>query len=127
MPAKLYALKPFLQFSIGFIWLFSGLTYAFFWPKIGSYGLLAQIGINTFWQPIVLYSASTLDIALGIAMLCGWYLKKICILQIIVTLFYTFILTLIIPALWLDPLGPLTKNISLIAATLALFTLVEKK
>lgn len=125
--AKLYFLKPLLQVSIAFIWLFTALCSAFFYPATASYELLAKIGINDFWQPIVLYGASILDAFIGIAMLCGYQLKKICLLQIIFILLYTAVITWKLPYLWLDPFAPIAKNIPLLASILVFLALESDK
>ncbi len=121
--AKLYFLKPLLQISIAFIWLFSAICSAFFYPAADSYQLLAKIGINQFWQPILLYGASGLDALLGIAMLCSYQLRKICLLQIILIVIYTVIITWKLPNLWLDPFGPIAKNIPLLVSILVFLAL----
>jgi nucleoside-diphosphate-sugar epimerase len=121
--ARLYFLKPLLQISIGFIWLFTAVCSIFFYPKSNSYHLLAQIGINELWQPILLYGAGILDAALGIAMLCSYQLKRVCILQIIVIGLYSAIITWKLPHLWLDPFAPIAKNIPLVVATLVFLAL----
>jgi len=45
--ARLYFLKPLLQISIAFIWLFTAAFSLFFYPKTASYHLLVQIGVPT--------------------------------------------------------------------------------
>jgi nucleoside-diphosphate-sugar epimerase len=121
--ARLYFLKPLLQISIAFIWLFTAACSIFFYPKSNSYKLLEEIGVNNFWQPILLYGASILDAALGIAILFSYHLKKVCILQIIVIGLYSAIITWKLPHLWLEPFAPIAKNIPLIVAILVLLAL----
>lgn len=116
--ARLFFLKPLLQSSIAFIWLFTGMCSLFFYPKAGSYSLLAHMGINTFWQPVLLYGASVLDIAIGFALLISYHLKRICQLQLIIILFYTALITWKLPHLWLEPFAPIAKNIPLLVAIL---------
>lgn len=114
--ARLYFLKPLLQFSIAFLWLFTAACSLFFYPKIVSYQLLAETGISTFWQPIVFYSACALDAAFGLAMLLSYQLKKVAILQIVLIFIYTMIITWKLPHLWLEPFAPIAKNIPIIVA-----------
>jgi len=121
--AKLYFLKPLLQLSIAFVWIFSGICAAFLFPKESSYLLLTDIGIKLEWQPLVLYSASALDIVLGLATFVGFQLKKMGVLQCIVMLFYSLIVSWKLPALWIDPFGPITKNIPLFVAILIMISL----
>ena len=121
--ARIYFLKPLLQFSIAFVWLFTAVCSLFFYPTVNSYNLLTQIGVNHFWQPIILYGSIFLDAFLGVAMLCSYQLKRIAILQIIVILAYSIIITWKLPYLWLDPFAPIIKNIPLIVAILIFLAL----
>jgi hypothetical protein len=121
--ARLYFLKPLLQLSIGFLWLYTAACSLFFYPETASYDLLAQIGVNIFWQPILFYSASIMDAVLGIAMLCGFQLKKIGALQVLIILIYSAIITWKLPYLWLEPFAPIAKNIPLLVATLVFLAL----
>lgn len=116
--ARLFFLKPALQFSIAFVWIFTALCSAFFYSKSASYDLLTQVGIPTPWQPLFLYGASAIDGLLGLALLFWYQLKKVCMLQIGIILLYSAIITVMLPHLWLDPFGSITKNIPLIVATL---------
>lgn len=116
--ARLFFLKPSLQFSIGFLWIFTALCSAFFYPKANSYHLLSQVGIPKQWQSLFLYGASLIDGLLGISMLFWFQLKKVCVLQISLVIFYTLIISFMLPHLWLEPFAPIVKNIPLIIATL---------
>lgn len=121
--ARLYFLKPLLQMSIAFLWIFTAICSIFLYPRTNSYDLLAQIGVGQFFQPILLYGASLVNAILGMSMLFGLQLKKICVLQIIVVLFYTAIVTWKLPSLWLEPFAPIVKNVPLIVATLIFLAL----
>lgn len=125
--ARLYFLKPFLQFSIVFIWLFSALCSAFLYPKVDSYHLLKQIGAGPFWQPVLLYSASALDALLGFAVLLRFRVKLIGCLQILIILLYTAIITWKLPNFWLEPFAPIAKNLPFIAAILTYLALETER
>lgn len=121
--ARLFFLKPALQFSIAFVWIFTALCSAFFYPKSASYELLAQVGIPTAWQPLFLYGASVINGLLGLAMLFWYQLKTVCMLQIGIIVLYSTIVTVMLPHLWWDPFGTIAKNIPLIVATLVFLAL----
>lgn len=121
--AKLYCLKPILQYSLAFIWLFSALVGLCLYPKTASYHMLSQAGIAPLWQPFFLYGSCLLDGVLGLAMLCHFQLKKVCTLQIIAILGYTLYLSFTLPYLWLELFAPIAKNIPLLAATLVFLAL----
>lgn len=121
--ARLYFLKPLLQISLAFLWIFTAACSLFLYPHKISYDLLAAIGINHFSQPILLYGASILDLGLGLALLCSYKLKKVCVLQISLIILYSLIITWKLPQLWIEPFAPLVKNIPIIAATLVFLAL----
>lgn len=121
--ARLYFIKPVLKWSIAFIWLFTAISCLFFYPRAASYDLLAQVGVSTFWQPFLFYSAVLLDAGIGLSVLCMKHIKKIGLLQILIILGYSALLTWKLPNLWFEPFAPLAKNIPLLAAILVYLAL----
>lgn len=114
--AKLYFVKPLLQWSLAFLWIFTALCSVWFYPITDSYALLKQIGISAFWQPILLYGAAFLDFGIGLALLMNFQIKKIGVLQSLLIVIYSLIITIKIPQFWLEPCGPITKNIPLLVS-----------
>ncbi|KPJ93454.1 MAG: hypothetical protein AMJ53_07210 [Gammaproteobacteria bacterium SG8_11] len=125
LDAKLYFLLPLLRYSLAVLWVASGLLSAFAYPMESSYAMLNEVGIPNSIASATLYSASALDTGLGVALLFSYRLPIVLLLQIVVMLVYTAIITFSLPELWLHPFGPVTKNIPLIAATWLLLA-VEK-
>ena len=64
---------------------------------------------------------------IGIALLRNWRPKAIALAQIALVLAYTAGLTLLAPALWLDPYGGLLKNLPILALLFAHLALVEER
>ena len=125
--ARLFFLRPLLRLSIGFLWLFTGIVSAFIYPLEESYQLLAATGISGIWAPIMLYSASVLDGMLGIATLFNYKIRLVVALQLLLILSYMVIITIALPALWIHPFGPITKNLPLIVATLIMLVFEDKQ
>ncbi len=125
--ARLFFLKPTLKLSIAFVWIFTAITCLFFYPKSGSYFLLSQMGVSTFWQPILFYGASIVDAYLGVAMLCTIQVRTVALIQILMIVIYSSLLTWKLPYLWFEPFAPLAKNIPLIAAILVFLALESDK
>jgi hypothetical protein len=124
--AGLYFLAPLLRISIAFLWLYTGLVSAFFYPVEQSYAMLAKVGINGYWQPLMLYGAVLIDLMLGIATLIHTRLQQIWFLQIGIILFYSTIILLWLPEYWLHPFGPMSKNLPLLAAILILLVMQRR-
>ncbi len=78
-------------------------------------------------QPIVLYALSAIDILLGLATLLNYRLFIVGSMQCFVMLFYTLIISVVLPAYWLHPFAPLAKNIPLLVATLVMMALASER
>ncbi len=124
--ARLFFLRPLLRLSIAFIWIFTGLVSGWLYPLEESYKLLAATGVSGMIAPFALYGAASLDLGLGIATLFAYHLRWVVVLQIILMLSYTIIISFSLPELWLHPFGAISKNIPLLVATLILLVLEEK-
>ena len=101
------------RLSLSFLWFFTGITSVFFAKDIG-YEVLANGGIKGNLATLSIYSGSFLDIVISFWLLSGKYLKNCYLIQIIVIVLYTLLLTAIEPNFWIHPFGPLTKNIPLL-------------
>lgn len=124
--AGLYPLRPLLRLSIAFVWLFTGIVSAFIYPVEQSYALLARAGIEGIWQPVMLYGAAATNLLLGMATLTAFRLRQVAWLQIGIILMYSTIISVWLPEHWAHPFGPLSKNLPLIMATLAMLVLERR-
>ncbi|MBB3352989.1 uncharacterized protein YbjT (DUF2867 family) [Rhizobium sp. BK049] len=122
--ARLYLLKPIVISGLSAFWLLSGLI-----------PLLAVQKASAHFLPFMPDAAATaltlltclIDIALGAAVLVRPLARRALLGMLAVSLAYLTGGTLLEPALWLDPLGPLVKVLPLILLTLtALATLDER-
>jgi nucleoside-diphosphate-sugar epimerase len=112
--ASLYLIRPLLRLIIGFVWIWSGVVSAFLYPQAQALELLHEIGIPEGLDIYMLYTASFLDIALGVLTIMGCCLRGLLSLQMVVIVVYTLLLTLLAPYHWLHPFGPVLKNIPLV-------------
>jgi len=112
------------RLSLGFLWFFTGITSVFFAKDIG-YEVLANGGIKGNLATLSIYSGSFLDIVISFWLLSGKYLRNCYLIQIIVIVLYTLLLTAIEPNFWIHPFGPLTKNIPLLVMIYYLYQLVN--
>lgn len=125
--AKLYFVKPLLQFSLAFLWIFTGICSLWLYPLSASFALLGQVGIHGFWQSVSLWSASLIDIGIGTALLFNFQVKKTCIFQFLMIIAYSLIITVKLPQLWLEPFGPITKNFPILISIYILYILGPDK
>ncbi|CAN7473906.1 SDR family oxidoreductase [Rhizobium leguminosarum] len=122
--ARLYLLKPLVISGLSVFWLLSGLI-----------PLLALEKTSAHFLPFMPEAAATaltlatclIDIALGAAVLLRPLAKRALLGMLAVSFAYLAGASLLEPALWLDPLGPLVKVLPSILLTLiALATLDER-
>lgn len=121
--ADLYFIRPFLNLVIAFVWIWSGLVTAFFYPHEQGLLLLNDVGITGPITSYVLYFSAGFDIAIGLLMLFNYKLQELLWFQLIVILFYTIILTFFAPYHWFHPLGAVLKNLPLLFTVYILLTL----
>jgi len=101
------------KFSLSFLWVFTGITSIYFSPEIG-YEILASASITGLMADLSVYAGGTLDIVIGLWLLYSIKLRLCCIVQVVIIVLYTMLLTFIDPSFWLHPFGPITKNIPII-------------
>ena len=116
--ARLYFVRPLLRFTLATLWLGSGLL-GLVVPISSSAAELLAVASPAF-RTLLVWLSCGLDIAVGVALVARWRPRVTAGVQIGAIVTYTAILSLLRPALWLDPFGPLLKNLPIIAAVLAL-------
>ena len=110
-----------LRFSMGFLWLWSGIQPALTAADM-SLDLLGRAGIAAEWQTVAFYASSALDIFFGI--LCFIKFRNyrfIWLAQFAVVLGYSVIVAFRLPEMWLHPFAPLIKNVPILAVLFYLF------
>lgn len=108
--ARLYFLKPIIKIALGLFWIMTGIISSIF-AYDASKQIIISLGFNKQIAPYILYGSCFMDIILGILLI----------------LFYTLLLTYLKPILWLDPLGPILKNIPIILLTLVIMAIERDK
>jgi uncharacterized protein YbjT (DUF2867 family) len=121
--AWLYPLRPVLRWSLGILWVASGVLSCGLYPLSGSYRLLAEIGLTGQKAEIVLFGAAGLDLILGLALLARLRPVATGALQLLAMAGFTAIATALPAEYWLHPFTPLLKNLPLAAATIVMMAL----
>ena len=101
------------------VWLGTALASAWTADTIGPALLAAQPRLPPSWHPWLIWGGAGVDLALGLAM---WLRpgRFVWGAALAATLGMTAIASWIDPTLWWHPLGPLTKNLPIIALLWAL-------
>lgn len=116
--ARLFFVAPALRASLLLLWLASGLLGLLF-GSATTRELLAALSLpGALTWPLTL-AASLLDFLVAAVLLLDRGGRWATRLQLAVVLGFTLVLGTALPGLWLDPLGPLLKNLPILAAILA--------
>ena len=91
-----------------------------------SSAFILYLFTNSYYHILYLFY-TVLAIILGALLIVKRKITATCQAQILVITGYTLILTFLDSALWLDPLGCLTKNIPIILLTLVVLAIEEDK
>ncbi len=113
-----HALYLFARVGIAVLWLWTAFATWFAWPHAESLAWLDSLwpGLGT---PAWLAASCGLDAAMGIAALV-WPRRRLWLAQCALTAVYTLGMAVALPWTALHPLGPLTKNLAVMASLLFL-------
>lgn len=114
-------LFPLLRITIAFIWIYTGVISAFITPKEISIQLLNDVGIFDSTAIFLLYFTSISEIILGLLVLKSKFTNLLSLIQILLIISFTLILSFRTTGFWLDPFGPLSKNIPLLGGIIVLW------
>jgi hypothetical protein len=125
--ARLVFPRPVLRIVLGLFWLASGLITAFDPARSDASAILDRAGFDGGWALAALWGGVAADVALGGLVLIDRHVRLAGAGMIAVTAAYLAVLSLTIPELWLDPLGPLVKTLPIIPAVLVMMALEDDR
>ncbi len=124
--ARMHFLGPLLRLTLAIMWIASGLV-GLWQPAAVNSAILAGLDLAGAGASAVVWTSCLIDIAIGIALILRLWPRLLAIVQLTVMTGYTLGLSFISPALWLDPFGPLLKNLPIAIAILVLVALERKR
>lgn len=107
LAARMALLMPVMMITLCVFWLYSGVV------GLLELSAAAQVLMDVAWPAwlaqasVVFWAVVDIAIAAGFAM--RRFAKTACIAAVVVSGVYLVSSTLVVPSLWLDPLGPLSK------------------
>lgn len=109
-----------LRWSLVFVWLATAVV-SIVELDGQSRALLIAAGLTS--EPLIvalIVGGAAVDLALGLAL---WLrpTRLVCAAALAMMIAMTLVATALLPSLWLHPLGPLTKNVPIAAALIALW------
>ncbi len=125
LQARVSLLMPLVVAGLALFWILSGVMGVVSLPQA------AQVLLDVGWSPFLAKTSvlfwAMVDIAIGLGVLWRRYAARACLAMIAVSLVYLISASLLTPALWLDPLGPLVKVIPAMLAALLLRVMLEER
>lgn len=124
--ARLYFLRPAIRVVLALLWLVSGVL------GLVSLGALAASLAAATGLPLPVTKAGAaalcaIDLALAAALVVGVFRRAVGKLQFAVVAGYTLAISFVWPALWLDPLGPLLKNLPILVLLLVAMAIEDDR
>lgn len=124
--ARLFFLAPLLRIALILMWLSSAFLGLFYGAELTA-ELVSALGLPMPLADPLRIGSSVLDIGIAALLVLDRGGRWSLITQIAVVLGYTAVLGLALPHLWLDPLGPLLKNIPVMMTILAYAAIAERR
>jgi len=124
--ARLYFLRPALRWSLGALWALSGLV-GLLAPAASITPIAAGLGLRPEIVSWLAYAACGADLAIGACLFLRLAPSAMAVVQLCLIAGYTLALSLAMPDLWLDPFGPLLKNIPIAIAVLVLAAIEHER
>lgn len=124
--ARLYLLKPLMLGVLVLFWIGTGLL-ALGPGHSHAVGLMLEGGASAFTAKLTVFAASILDIAVGSAIAIRSTVYYALAASIVISLLYVVIGSAILPRLWADPLGPMTKMWPVIVFTIVTLVILDDR
>lgn len=122
--ARLYFMRPALRFMLALMWLVSGMV-GFFYPPALLHSMAAVTGLSFGVLHAAGIAGCFADLLLGVLVLARWRPPMLATIQIALIAGYTLFLSWALPDLWMDPFGPLLKNLPIMVA-IAIWAALEQ-
>jgi uncharacterized protein YbjT (DUF2867 family) len=124
--ARLYWLKPLAILSLAMFWIATGVI-ALGPGRAAAMSYFTKAGFGPWAAEFWLVAGSLFDIAVGLAVCVRRFTRRALQLMLVVASAYLVVGTVTAPELWLDPLGPYTKIIPALLATLFTLAILDER
>ena len=123
--ARLWLAKPVIFACLSLFWLVSGVIGLI--RQDAAADILVSHGVSTSLAHIAVLAGSAADILVGAAVVVRSLARRALLSMIAITLSYLAAATLLVPGLWLDPLGPLVKTIPALCLVLVALAVLDER
>jgi uncharacterized protein YbjT (DUF2867 family) len=123
--AALYLLKPVLFSILAAFWIVSGVLSMGPGYRIGV-ALISEGGAG-YMSPFAVIAGSLVDLAIGVGIAIRRSARFALYAALAVSVFYAIAGAIILPRLWIDPLGPLVKIFPIMALNLVALAILKDR
>ena len=102
-----------IRLTLASVWLGTALVVLCFYPQADSLQLLARVSLQGTIAVVLLHLSTAFDFLLGILTLV-WPHKILWLIQAILILGYSVIISIFLPEYWQHPFGPILKNLPIL-------------
>ncbi|MET0288464.1 MAG: NAD-dependent epimerase/dehydratase family protein [Pseudoxanthomonas sp.] len=124
--AQLYFLAPVLRVATVLVCLLSALA-GWLTPAARIEAMVAGSALAHAAPVMLARVGGTADVVLALWLASGWRLRASVGATFVLVALYTLVFGMLLPALWLDPLGGLLKNLLLLPALAVLWVLADRR
>lgn len=124
--ARLYFLAPVIRCVLALLWLASALL-GLAHGAAQTHQVLIALGFSGEVEDPLRIAASLLDLVLAGLVLLDRRGRLATLAQLLVIAGYTLVIGWALPGLWLDPLGPLLKNVPVLALVLVYGAIADSR
>jgi uncharacterized protein YbjT (DUF2867 family) len=124
--ARLFFLAPALKTVLVLMWVASALL-GFFYGAAQADELVRALGWSSSLADPLRIGGSVLDLGIAALLILDRRARWSTLVQLITVAGYTLVIGFALPQLWLDPLGPLLKNLPILIAILVHGAIGDKR
>lgn len=123
--ARLWLVKPVILACLSMFWLVSGIIGLIREEQAAD--ILVSHGVPRNFADMSVLAGSAADILVGAAVVVRPLARRALLGMIAITVFYLAAATLLVPELWLAPLGPLVKTIPTLCLVLVALAVLDER
>jgi uncharacterized protein YbjT (DUF2867 family) len=124
--ARLYLLKPLVLGVFALFWIVTGLMSLGPGWEIGI-ALMHEGGVTGIAAPLTVVAGALADLCIGIGLAFRRTARPALYCALALSLVYVVVGTILVPRLWIDPLGPMLKIWPVLALNLVALAIVEDR
>lgn len=102
-----------IRLTLAIVWLVTGVLSLGIYPQQESLALLSRMGLQGTPALAALYLGAAADITLGVLTMVAPN-KKLWLIQALLIIIYTLIISIWLTEFWLHPFGPILKNLPIL-------------